>query len=108
MLSSMHKHLQRILFMLVLMIGFAFVASAQTVYVTNTGKKYHQDGCRSLNQSKIKTTGTAAKAKGYDACKVCTPPLAMLPDATKENLICGLFTHFDKHFSLHTSLLYTF
>jgi hypothetical protein len=94
--------------MLVLMIGFAFAASAQTVYVTNTGKKYHQDGCRYLNQSKIKTNVTVAKAKGYDACKVCKPPIAMIPNTTNETLFCALFPDRDKHFNLHTSLTYTF
>jgi len=45
-----------------------------TVYITKTGKKYHRDGCRSLSQSKIKTTLQEAKAKGYTACKACHPP----------------------------------
>lgn len=45
-----------------------------TVYITKTGKKYHRDGCRSLSQSKIKTTLKEAKAKGYTPCKVCHPP----------------------------------
>src|SRR5579859_1316826 len=46
----------------------------QTVYVTRTGKKYHRDGCRHLNASKIRISLKHAKAKGYTACKVCHPP----------------------------------
>jgi hypothetical protein len=45
-----------------------------TVYITQTGKKYHKDGCRYLSQSKIKTTLKEAKANGFTACKVCHPP----------------------------------
>ncbi|MEJ7694032.1 hypothetical protein [Daejeonella sp.] len=43
------------------------------VYITKTGKKYHNDWCRYLSQSKIKTTLKKAVAGGMDACKVCKP-----------------------------------
>lgn len=44
-----------------------------TVYVTDNGKKYHADGCRYLNQSKIPMDLEAAKQK-YNPCSVCNPP----------------------------------
>jgi hypothetical protein len=45
-----------------------------TVYVTKTGAKYHQDGCRSLSQSKIPMKlGEAAKR--YEPCSICKPPV---------------------------------
>ena len=44
------------------------------VYITKTGKKYHRDGCRYLKHSKILITLEDAKARGYEACKVCKPP----------------------------------
>lgn len=47
--------------------------SSQTVYITNTGEKYHRDGCRYL-KSRIETTLGAAVAQGYEPCKVCNPP----------------------------------
>ena len=47
--------------------------SSQTVYITNTGEKYHRDGCRYL-KSRIETTLGAAVAQGYKPCKVCNPP----------------------------------
>src|SRR5690349_18454757 len=47
---------------------------AQTVYVTNTGKKYHEDNCRYLKNSKIQTTLSQALNGGYTACSVCSPP----------------------------------
>lgn len=45
-----------------------------TVYITDTGDKYHLDGCRYLNESKIAILLSEAKAKGYKPCGVCKPP----------------------------------
>lgn len=44
-----------------------------TVYVTRTGEKYHQDGCRYLSRSRIPMSLKDAKL-GYTACSVCRPP----------------------------------
>jgi competence protein ComEC len=43
------------------------------VYITNSGKKYHLDGCRYLSKSKIPITRADAKAKGYTPCSTCNP-----------------------------------
>lgn len=51
------------------------VASTQentTVYITQTGKKYHKTNCRTL-KSKIESTVSKAKAKGLEPCGVCNP-----------------------------------
>ena len=45
----------------------------ETVFITRTGKKFHRDGCRSLNQSRIPIKRSDAISKGYQACKVCRP-----------------------------------
>ncbi|MCL6548970.1 MAG: hypothetical protein K6T30_08675 [Alicyclobacillus sp.] len=45
-----------------------------TVYVTNTGTKYHREGCRYLSQSCIPISLADAKARGYTPCSVCNPP----------------------------------
>lgn len=45
-----------------------------TVYVTDTGKKYHVDGCRYLRKSRIPMKLAEAKKAGYDPCSVCKPP----------------------------------
>ncbi|MEG2932945.1 MAG: hypothetical protein RR842_05145, partial [Gordonibacter sp.] len=45
-----------------------------TVYTTNTGKKYHRDGCQYLNKSKIPISLGDAKAQGLGACSKCGPP----------------------------------
>lgn len=44
---------------------------SETVYITQTGKKYHRAGCRHLQQSQIPISLDDAKAKGYTACKSC-------------------------------------
>ena len=43
----------------------------QTVYITNTGKKYHNAGCRYLKSSSIPISLSQAQAQGYTPCKVC-------------------------------------
>jgi hypothetical protein len=43
----------------------------QTVYITKTGKKYHQDSCRHLAKSRIEIPLADAKKRGYTACAVC-------------------------------------
>jgi len=45
-----------------------------TVYITNTGKKYHSSGCRYLSKSRIPISLTSAKKRGHTPCSVCRPP----------------------------------
>jgi len=45
-----------------------------TVYITETGKKYHRLDCRYLSKSCIPISLTEAKRRGYTPCKVCKPP----------------------------------
>ena len=44
-----------------------------TVYITDTGYKYHRSGCRYLKHSKHAVDLGEALWDGYDACKVCRP-----------------------------------
>jgi hypothetical protein len=46
---------------------------ANTVYITDTGDKYHKDGCRYLRQSRMITAKETAVKMGYIACGVCNP-----------------------------------
>lgn len=48
--------------------------TGQTVYITDTGSKYHRYGCRYLRQSCHSISLSSAKSRGYTACKVCDPP----------------------------------
>lgn len=43
-----------------------------TVYVTNSGSKYHRDGCRYLEKSKIPISLSDAQAM-YKPCSKCNP-----------------------------------
>ena len=43
-----------------------------TVYVTRTGKRYHQEWCRSLRYSKIPMTRTRAKPVGGEVNWSCS------------------------------------
>lgn len=47
--------------------------NSHTVYITETGKKYHSDGCRHLKKSKIAIDINDARAQGYEPCSVCNP-----------------------------------
>jgi hypothetical protein len=49
--------------------------SAQTVYITKSGTKYHTEGCRYLSSSKYSIELTEAIQKGYGPCSVCRPPI---------------------------------
>ncbi len=44
-----------------------------TVYITDTGNKYHRSGCRYLNQSKYAISREDAREQGYTPCTVCKP-----------------------------------
>jgi hypothetical protein len=46
---------------------------AVTVYVTNSGEKYHRDGCRYLSKSKVPIDRLEARATGYAPCAICKP-----------------------------------
>lgn len=47
------------------------VAFSPTVYITNTGSKYHRAGCRYLHSSSRAITLNEARNYGYTACSVC-------------------------------------
>ena len=45
------------------------------VYVSSTGRSYHRDACRFLQQSKIAITLADALRSGYNPCSACRPPI---------------------------------
>jgi len=49
-------------------------AETVTVYVTETGEKYHTEDCAALRESKQAMSLEDAKAKGYTPCSKCNPP----------------------------------
>ncbi|WP_034981887.1 hypothetical protein [Epilithonimonas tenax] len=52
--------------------SFIFV-SAQTVFHTPNGQKYHTENCRMVKNVSNKTALHAALEKGLSACKICQP-----------------------------------
>lgn len=61
---------------------------AQTVYMTETGKKYHAKNCDLAKTGKTGITLDEAKKKGLEPCKACkvesTPTIADKPKATSK------------------------
>lgn len=56
-----------------LIVLFAYPCIAQTVYVTDTGTKYHLSTCRYVNISS-NSMGIEKAAEKYEPCGVCKPP----------------------------------
>lgn len=46
-----------------------------TVYITDTGKKYHIKGCRALDDSQYPISLEDAINSGYSPCGICGPPV---------------------------------
>lgn len=46
-----------------------------TVYITESGEKYHSSGCQYLRKSKIPISLDDAKARGFTPCSKCKPPV---------------------------------
>ena len=46
----------------------------ETVYITDTGTKYHRDGCRFLKNSKTAVLLEELDTEKYAPCSVCNPP----------------------------------
>ncbi len=44
---------------------------SEIVYITDTGEKYHRDGCQYLRQSKHAISLEDAQNEGYTPCKKC-------------------------------------
>lgn len=51
-----------------------YINANVTVYVTETGEKYHRSGCQYLRKSKISISLWDAVSHGYDRCSKCNPP----------------------------------
>ena len=63
------------LVVIVIVLIAAVNLSAQTVYITKPGTKYHKSDCRYLSQSKIAVDLKEAVDRGYTPCSVCRPPI---------------------------------
>ena len=61
------------LFLFTFLIAYTTNVSAQTVYTTKTGEKYHKSTCHYLKYSKKEITLEKALKLKYSACSVCKP-----------------------------------
>lgn len=57
-----------------------------TVYITNTGSKYHCSGCRYLSKSSHAISLSSAVNNGYEPCSVCNPPTITYETEQKETV----------------------
>ena len=62
------------LLLFILSITFSANITAQSVYTTKTGKKYHKSTCGYLRYSKKEITLKRALELNYSSCSVCKPP----------------------------------
>ena len=61
------------------------LAFAEDVFVTERGKKYHQETCRTIKKSKvIALDELKAKEKGYAPCRRCFKKKALEAKAGKK------------------------
>ncbi|HSZ72030.1 MAG TPA: hypothetical protein VK750_05100 [Cytophagaceae bacterium] len=63
----------RIIFFTLFYLSIHFSSQAQTVYVTNGGKKYHMKNCSAVSSGKKGVEVSEAKKQGYSSCAVCKP-----------------------------------
>jgi hypothetical protein len=68
------KHLIKTVICVFVISAFITIKSfSQTVYVTETGKKYHTKNCTVAGTGKKGMPIADAKKAGYTPCKVCKP-----------------------------------
>lgn len=59
----------------VLIVGITISASAQTVYKTPSGKKYHTAACHMVKNVSEAITLEQARQLGLEPCKICRPDM---------------------------------
>lgn len=79
----MQKFIKTIICVFVLTILISIKSFSQTVYVQETGKKYHMKNCTAAGTGKKGMTVAEAKKAGYSACKVCKPDEAAAAEKPK-------------------------
>ena len=63
--------MQTVYKILIFVLLLSATISAQNVYITKSGTKYHKSNCKYLSKSKIEIDLKTAKEKVYDACELC-------------------------------------
>ncbi len=73
---------------------FSVTATAQTVYKTPSGTKYHLASCRMVKNVSSSTSIEKAAASALSPCKICKPPfkskLGFMSSPKKAKVVNGL------------------
>jgi hypothetical protein len=77
--------MKRIIYLLLICSIFSSIASAQTVYITKSGSKYHSDGCSYLKKSSTPIDIKEVVSKGYTPCSRCKPDSKLNANVKTEN-----------------------
>lgn len=67
----MKRFFQHLVFTLFLLVAGMAYAQAQTVYITENGKKYHAKNCNLVKTGKKGIELAEAKKQGLEPCKAC-------------------------------------
>jgi methylphosphotriester-DNA--protein-cysteine methyltransferase len=76
--------MKKLIFAFLICVAFNFTMRSQTVYVTESGKKFHKKNCDLAKTGKKGIELKDAKKQGYEACKSCKPEEAIEPKKEKE------------------------
>jgi hypothetical protein len=78
---------KQLLFLTVILLFVVSNVCSQTVYITKTGKKYHNEDCRYLRRSSIPISLANAIENGYAPCSVCNPPSIVTAKASSRSKV---------------------
>jgi hypothetical protein len=83
--SKSFMKIRNFFYLLFTLFTFSFTRLAsQTVYIAETGKKYHTKNCYAVKNSKKTLELSEAKKKGYKPCKTCGAD-KIIPKDEKKN-----------------------
>ena len=66
--------MKRLLWLFLLLRLLPPAGADPTVFLTETGRRYHRDGCTYLARTRIPIALSEAAAVGYTPCRACEPP----------------------------------
>lgn len=79
-MKTIRRHLSLLLIVAALAVATGNAATklsmpdVPTVFVTESGEKYHNSSCRHLKKSRKELSLDVAKKQGYKPCRTCKPP----------------------------------
>jgi hypothetical protein len=77
--------MKRLLLSALFLTCISAIGLSQTVFITKTGKKYHQEKCSYLRSTATPIELFEALNRGLGACSVCAPPKEPITPPEKPN-----------------------